>query len=416
MKKIWIGLSVIVVLALLAMPLIGLAAVDDSYSIALLHMNGANNSTTFTDESGKTWTPYGDAKIVTAQSKFGGASGYFDGNGDYIDTPDSADFDVGAGEFTIDLFIKKNADGIDEYLYGQNDSAGTAANSSIEVKISGLNKLYSYYIWGSGASDYVELISTGTITVAGGWTHIALVRSGNSITQYINGSANGTANVTGKTCNNSAYKFSIGRTGEFASQYFNGWIDEFRFSKGVARWTTNFTPPNAEYAPAATATFTATNTATNTATYTPTYTATNTPTYTNTYTPTFTATNTPTHTNTYTPTYTATDTATSTITLTPSDTPTHTLTPSNTATLTPTASETFTPTATATGPTATPSNTPTITDTPTATVYGSTQIYEYYKQKADENLPLIMVFGGICAVGLIAGIVVCVVWLVSKRG
>src|SRR5689334_6463249 len=49
--------------------------VDDSYTKALLHFNGSDGSTTFTDESGKTWSVNGDAQIDTAQSEFGGASG-----------------------------------------------------------------------------------------------------------------------------------------------------------------------------------------------------------------------------------------------------------------------------------------------------------------------------------------------------
>lgn len=50
-------------------------AVDDGYTVVLLHMNGTDASTTFTDESGKTWTAGGNAQIDTAQSKFGQVQG-----------------------------------------------------------------------------------------------------------------------------------------------------------------------------------------------------------------------------------------------------------------------------------------------------------------------------------------------------
>lgn len=88
--------------------------VDDVYTVALLHMNGADASTTFTDESGKTWTANGNAQIDTAQSVFGGASGLFDGTGDFISSADSNDwqFDGGSNsnEWTADFRIRFNGD------------------------------------------------------------------------------------------------------------------------------------------------------------------------------------------------------------------------------------------------------------------------------------------------------------------
>jgi YD repeat-containing protein len=76
--------------------------VNDPFSVVMLHMNGADGSTTFIDDSNKIWTAAGDAQIDTAQSMFGGASAYFDGSGDYLSTPDSEDFNLGNEDFTID--------------------------------------------------------------------------------------------------------------------------------------------------------------------------------------------------------------------------------------------------------------------------------------------------------------------------
>src|SRR3990167_5787652 len=93
----------------------------------LLHMDGADASTTFTDEVGHVFTPAGNAQIDTAQSKFGGASGLFDGTGDYITTPNSADFDPGTGSFTAEMWIRPAAltgiDGEGHYLIGNVDFA-----------------------------------------------------------------------------------------------------------------------------------------------------------------------------------------------------------------------------------------------------------------------------------------------------
>lgn len=74
--------------------------------VALLHMNGSDASTTFTDQRGHTFTAAGNAQIDTAQSKFGGASGLFDASGDYISTPDSDEWSFGSGDFTIECWYR----------------------------------------------------------------------------------------------------------------------------------------------------------------------------------------------------------------------------------------------------------------------------------------------------------------------
>ena len=88
-----------------------IATVGDSTVSLLLHMDGANNSTTFTDRSysPKTVTAFGNAKISTAQSKFGGASAAFDGSGDYIEFDRGTDLQFGAGDFTIEGWVNLNS-------------------------------------------------------------------------------------------------------------------------------------------------------------------------------------------------------------------------------------------------------------------------------------------------------------------
>ena len=80
-------------------------------TVLLLHCDGTDGATTFTDSSdtSHTVTANGNAQIDTDQSKFGGASGLFDGTGDYLSIPDSADWDFGTGDWTIDFLIRFNA-------------------------------------------------------------------------------------------------------------------------------------------------------------------------------------------------------------------------------------------------------------------------------------------------------------------
>jgi len=90
------------------------------------------------------------------------------------------------------------------------------------------------------------LATTTTITDTN-FHHVALVRNGNDLILFLDGLQEDTFNFTGLTTQESSGKLSIGRSGEFNGQYFNGHVDEFRISKGIARWTTNFTPPTVAY-------------------------------------------------------------------------------------------------------------------------------------------------------------------------
>jgi hypothetical protein len=219
--------------------------VDDAYTKSLLHFDGADASTTFTDESGKTWTARGNAQLDTAAKKFGTASGLFDGAGDYIDTPDHADFSLGTSDFTFDFWIKRNGTGSDQYIFGQINSSGTISTLSIGVAFLTNNTLEIDIGYGSN----VRYVTTATaITDTASFHHIAVSRWGNYLICAIDGTFDAnTADMTGITVNNSAVKFSIGRCGEYADQYVNAQIDEFRFSAGIARWTDDFTPPTVAY-------------------------------------------------------------------------------------------------------------------------------------------------------------------------
>jgi hypothetical protein len=227
-----------------------MSGLDDTYTKSLLHMDGANNGTTFMDESGKTWTAEGTAVTSTTSPKFGTADGLFDGGATCcVDTPAATDFNVGSGDFTIDFWFKKASNSSSQVAFGQSKSDGSNANISFWLSVDGDGANHPQgvvYIGGTGYS----VLSTTAITDTN-WHHYAFTRYGNYLHLYIDGTEVGTsANVTGLTVNSSTYKAAIGRPGEYAGSSFNGKIDEFRFTKGLARWTGNFTPPAVPYAPA----------------------------------------------------------------------------------------------------------------------------------------------------------------------
>ena len=217
----------------------------DSYTKLMLHCDGVDASTTFTDEIGKTVTANGNAQIDTAQSKFGGASGLFDGIGDYLSLADSDDWNFGSGNFTIDTWVRFNTQiaGANNDFVGQRD-AGTNQrgwNVSFYPDADQLRFRYST----DGISD--TLLSVTWDALSAVWYHIAVVRSGNNLYFFVDGTQVGaTQDLTGVTIFNSTASLFIGRFGD-STDYFDGWLDELRISKGIARWTANFTPPTVAY-------------------------------------------------------------------------------------------------------------------------------------------------------------------------
>jgi hypothetical protein len=222
---------------------------NDANTTVLLHMNGADLSTTFTDTnaggSAHAWTANGDAKIKTDSSKFGGASGFFDGTGDYITTPDHADWDFGSADWTIDLqFSRTGGDNADRGIIGNYNAPGT--NLAFLIGLTNGNKLWARCIVG-GTTHTI----TGTTSVlAAGFHHAALVRSGANLTLYMDGAQEAQATTLSGAMAQPAVAIGIGRPGGSANfWHFTGYVDEVRISKGSVRWSAPFTPPTAAYGP-----------------------------------------------------------------------------------------------------------------------------------------------------------------------
>ena len=208
---------------------------DPSLTLVLLHFDGANNSTVFTDSSPFNQTVSvvtGTPKISTDISKFGGSSLYLDGSSS-IKIPNNANLNLGTGVFTIEFWF---------YLLSlPSDSAwflhkmGTPQQSITIAHPS--RKLDSGFLGGSS-------ISTTAIT-AGAWYHVAVVRETTNgvIKQYFNGVYEGSINLSGSVDN--AGDLTIGSWFNGADR-ITGYIDEFRIRK-EAMYLTDFTPPTTAF-------------------------------------------------------------------------------------------------------------------------------------------------------------------------
>jgi hypothetical protein len=199
----------------------------------LLHMDGSNGSATFIDNSNNslTATVVGDTKISTTQSKFGGASGLFTPSNflnSYL-TFSGSGFSFGTSDFTIEGFI---------YIYSYLSSQRylfAFANSGEEALIIENDTLW----WFSGGNK--RCIIAGLVTNT--WHHFAVRRASGVVRIYLNGEMSATTYTDPTNIADNFVRIGTLNGGTNVNNSFTGNFDEVRITKGVSRYTANFTPP-----------------------------------------------------------------------------------------------------------------------------------------------------------------------------
>ncbi|KEC73135.1 hypothetical protein RLPCCGM1_c1251 [Rhizobium leguminosarum bv. phaseoli CCGM1] len=212
----------------------------------LCGFNGTDGATSSIDESsvGRTLSFIGNAQLDTAQFKFGTASLLLDGGGDYVTCTDSADWDFGAGQFTIELFVRFDT--------------GFSTNEAFLGQWGSSNPELSWFFFlNSGVLTFRFRDTGGTLrdtTVAwtptgSTWYHLAVDRdASNKVRVYRDGTMVA-SNTFSQTIQNGTGTFGIGRVPTFTNFDLNGWLDEIRVTKGVARYASDsgYTVPTAAF-------------------------------------------------------------------------------------------------------------------------------------------------------------------------
>jgi len=203
----------------------------------LLPMNGGNGSTTFTDYSPSpvAVTPSGPVSISSAQSRFGGSSGYFNGSAARLTIADSPALNFGSGDFTIEFHF--NSSGSTYYALMLSNLSNSYGGIRIDVTA---NRIWWLMSENGTWAAYTYTDSGGAIT-NNRWYHFALVRSGNTIYSFLDG----TQTYSPKTFTGSVYSSPNHYLGSIPIQaeFYKGYLAELRLTKGVARYVSNFTPP-----------------------------------------------------------------------------------------------------------------------------------------------------------------------------
>jgi hypothetical protein len=201
----------------------------------LLGFNGTNGAVSSSDESSAARgaaTFNGNAQLSTANFNFGSSSLLLDGSFDCVTYPDSADWDLGAGLFTIEcrIWTTTVAAG-DGFIVAQWNSTGNLA----------------WVLYRNGAALNWNVSTTGSDNLndlAGGtlstntWTAVCVDYNGTKYRLYVNG-AMVASSATARTIFNSGNLLAIGGNSVDTNFFFSGNIDELRITKGVARYASD---------------------------------------------------------------------------------------------------------------------------------------------------------------------------------
>ena len=208
----------------------------------LLPFDGSNGATSTTDSSNtnNSVTFVGTAQLSTAQSKFGGSSLLLDGNSDYVYVSNSDLGTTSTESFTIEFwtYLVNANDGNQVNWYS--DYNGSSNGISFEKNSSNVLKVWN--------GDSARI--TGTTTISSGqWYHMALSGTSGSYKLFLNGTQEGSTSSNGFT-GGSTIKYIgcfywAGLGG--AVRFVNGYIEDFRITRGEARYTSNFTPPTSAH-------------------------------------------------------------------------------------------------------------------------------------------------------------------------
>jgi hypothetical protein len=208
--------------------------------VLLLHGDGVATPSNFADSSPvrKAVGFLGSPLLSADQIKFGDSSIFFPASpNSQLLPPSTTDYQFGAGDFTIEMWIYPLSSAATAYVFNKRTASTSENTFSVERFSGGSVTAYFYYAL-SGASVDLGIVPNNT------WTHIAFTRQGVTL----RGFRDGALIASNTTLSTNALNYStnalvrLGNRAEGTEQ-FNGYIDELRVTKGVARYTAAFTAP-----------------------------------------------------------------------------------------------------------------------------------------------------------------------------
>ena len=176
----------------------------------------------------------GDAKISNVQTRYGSGSMYFDGNGDYLNLPNNINTNL-SKVYTVECWIYVTSLATDVVVWFNGTFGSDDNRIQLTVRTTGRIDVYSV---NTGAQNYYPQSSTGLIST-NTWYHTAVVSDGTTVSLYVNGTSVASSAITGTppTVNNLYIGYGRAAT---TNMFYPGYIDDFRITRGYARYTSNF--------------------------------------------------------------------------------------------------------------------------------------------------------------------------------
>jgi len=205
----------------------------------LLHCDGSNESTIFTDSSlsPKTVTAQGSAQLSTTLPKYGSAAGLFNGTTSALIVPDSDDFNITSGVFTIAMWVRP-AVNVTTRMNLLSHFDGTDKGYGLAVMNTG--QIRAFAEDPSGAAQIIG--PAGSALLANTYYHIAFTGDGSTYRLFLDGTIVTSAAIT-RLPGNSSLSLEIGAEWGVGTRWFNGMIDDILYMAGECLYSAAFTPP-----------------------------------------------------------------------------------------------------------------------------------------------------------------------------
>jgi hypothetical protein len=204
----------------------------------LLHADAAGSSFVDSSPYSRTITASGDATQSATQSKWGGKSAAFDGNGDYL----SATIPTLSGDFAIEMWFYATALGLASpgsrcSIIGTRTGSSGDAGFCLALADNATSPSGGVFFH----TDSTAIVNASTTWSLNQWNHLAVSRSGSTVRIYLNGSVVGSGTFSGTFTETALRIGGEPRTATGANSNFTGYIDDFRLTVGSARSFTGST-------------------------------------------------------------------------------------------------------------------------------------------------------------------------------